>query len=950
MVLWGAVFGAVLALLLPRVPMELALVLGGVVGAVAGSTLRQAIRAEVKAALDAAGRTPIAPPVRPAAPRTPVAPAAPSTLPGSEPLPRFEPAPRIDVPAPTAAPAIVEPAAFHEAAAPAQRPATGPDQWLEQVRLWLVGGNTVVRVGVVVLFVGLAFLAKYAVDNALLPPELRLAGIGAAGVGLFAAGFALYRKRSDKLAYAITLQGAGVAVMYLTVFAAFRLYGFIPGGAAFALLALVCAFSAVIAVVQNAQAMAFIGFAGGFAAPILASTGQGSHVVLFSYYLLLGVAIAAVAWVKAWRALNLLGFFATFGIATVWGVLQYRPEQYASTQPFLVAFFLVYLAASLLYATRHSLEARHAVDATLIFATPLVAFSLQAALVRTIEYGAAFSALALGAWYLALAWALLQIARRADGERRQVRRWLAECFVALGVGFATLAVPLAVDGRWTAAVWAVEGAGVFWMGRRQDRWLARAAGFTLQVLAALAFLESQSRGSVAGGWPVANARFVGCVLLAASAFAIAWWSREPRATAAGGLRGWYERGEAPASPWLFWVAFLWLQDGFTGEIQRTVLDATGLRVHLLEPVVRLYAHVLAWVGLAFAAHFLAVPARRRPWPVAATPAYTTVPVMLLAALAGLEAYGSVLHSGGWAAWPLAIALHLAMLRRLDAGPPHAWWSWMHSGGVWLAVLLIGSALYRAIDRAQLWHTDWAAVIGMVAGTLVLLLLSRPPWFAAAHERGPWPLARYAPAYLWRAALPIAVGVGLTALSAAVILPGATAPLPYVPVLNPTELAIALALAAIALWLQRVRQCALAVPAAARDQRWLLAPAAIAFVALNTVWLRIVHHFAGIAWQPGALFDSFLVQAGYSVLWTVVAVGLMLGAHRRASRGAWIAGASLLALTVAKLFVIDLSNRGGSERIVAFIAVGLLMLVVGYFAPVPPARRDAPPPALKEASP
>jgi uncharacterized membrane protein len=50
------------------------------------------------------------------------------------------------------------------------------------------------------------------------------------------------------------------------------------------------------------------------------------------------------------------------------------------------------------------------------------------------------------------------------------------------------------------------------------------------------------------------------------------------------------------------------------------------------------------------------------------------------------------------------------------------------------------------------------------------------------------------------------------------------------------------------------------------------------------------------------------------------------------------GAGLLGLTVLKLFVIDLSNRGGSERIVVFIAVGVLMLVVGWFAPLPPSQR------------
>src|SRR5207248_3477923 len=135
-----------------------------------------------------------------------------------------------------------------------------------------------------------------------------LAGIAAAGIALFVAGFRLRNKTEFRRGYAMTLQGAGVAVMYLTVFAAFRLYHFLPAGAAFGALALVCAFAAVIAVAQDSLAMAFIGFAGGFAAPVLVSTGQGSHVALFSYYALLGVAIVALAWVKAWRPLNLLGF------------------------------------------------------------------------------------------------------------------------------------------------------------------------------------------------------------------------------------------------------------------------------------------------------------------------------------------------------------------------------------------------------------------------------------------------------------------------------------------------------------------------------------------------------------------------------------------------------------------------------------------------------------------
>jgi uncharacterized membrane protein len=54
---------------------------------------------------------------------------------------------------------------------------------------------------------------------------------------------------------------------------------------------------------------------------------------------------------------------------------------------------------------------------------------------------------------------------------------------------------------------------------------------------------------------------------------------------------------------------------------------------------------------------------------------------------------------------------------------------------------------------------------------------------------------------------------------------------------------------------------------------------------------------------------------------------------------WMIGAGLLGLTIAKLMLIDLANRNGFERIVAFITVGLITLAIGYFAPVPPKKID-----------
>jgi len=84
-----------------------------------------------------------------------------------------------------------------------------------------------------------------------------------------------------------------------------------------------------------------------------------------------------------------------------------------------------------------------------------------------------------------------------------------------------------------------------------------------------------------------------------------------------------------------------------------------------------------------------------------------------------------------------------------------------------------------------------------------------------------------------------------------------------------------------------------------------------------------------------MFASFLCQAAISLTWSVTAFCVMTLATRRGMRQLWIAGAVLLAAVVLKLFIIELAGKGTVERIVSFVGVGVLMLVIGWFAPVPP---------------
>lgn len=108
-----------------------------------------------------------------------------------------------------------------------------------------------------------------------------------------------------------------------------------------------------------------------------------------------------------------------------------------------------------------------------------------------------------------------------------------------------------------------------------------------------------------------------------------------------------------------------------------------------------------------------------------------------------------------------------------------------------------------------------------------------------------------------------------------------------------------------------------------------------FIWLNALLLRTLHHWIGVPYQFDTMSHSMLVQASVSVFWTLCALAMMIWATRRASRLVWFIGGALLAATVVKLFLFDLSHVTGIERIVSFIGIGLMLLLIGYFSPLPP---------------
>ncbi|MCF8111406.1 MAG: DUF2339 domain-containing protein [Desulfobacteraceae bacterium] len=786
-----------------------------------------------------------------------------------------------------------------------QRPGTAPahvrenafDPVIEKARQLLTRGNPVVRVGLIVLFFGVAFLLKYAAERDLLAIELRLAAVAFAGLAMLALG---WRLRSRDLTYSLLIQGGGVGILYLTIFASSRIYGLVPLGLAFALMIAMVGLSVLLALLQNSVAMAAFGAIGGFLAPVLISPGTGSHVVLFSYYALLNAGILGIAWFKSWRVLNWIGFMFTFVIGMTWGYRFYRPEFFHTTEPFLILFFLFYLAISIMFAHRQPVHLKGYIDGTLVFGLPAVVFGLQGALVYEYEYAMAISALAMGGIYITLASVLWR--KRAVGMKA-----LTESFLSLGVVFTSIAIPLGLDSNWVTALWCLEGAGLVWIGVRQHRILARLAGLLLQIGAGIAFITGW--GAVASGlkMPVLNSVYMSAFLLSLSGF-VSNYCYQHYSSRLRGFELWIHL------PLLGWALLWWLAGGFR-EIN-FYFNNTEL-VFACVVFIAASGWVFGWLN------------QRLQWEDTGYPAMAAVPMVLIITLATNAGYS--LHPfEGWgvAAWGITLFLGCHLLYRLDQKWPEKLLGVLHLLMLIFVVFILTREAGWVVDLLVKGTRAWPfAVSGFIPALFISLLLR-------FGSRVPWPTGRFRSIYTGEGLLPMGIFL-LGWVISACFRPADPAPLAYIPLINPVEFTQVFVLLTLMHWWNSAdtRRFAEAVQLSSRAVTWVMLAAA--FLWINSVIARSVHFWAFVEFSGTALFASVYFQSALSIVWTLISLVLMAAATSRGKRMPWIVGAALLGIVVAKLFLVDLSEIGTVARIISFIVVGSLMLVIGYLSPLPP---------------
>ena len=604
------------------------------------------------------------------------------------------------------------------------------------IKNFIYGGNTLVKMGVLILFLGLAFLLRYTAERVTVPIELRYASVAMVGAGLLALGWFLRRRRAD---YALIMQGMGIGVFYLTTLSAMKMHALIPSEMGFAFMLVVSLLGAALAILQKAPALAIIAALEGFATPILTSTGGNHMMGLFTYLSILDVGIVLVAWFNAWRILNVIGFVGTFTLAIGWANQNYTDAQYAPVQAFLILFFLLFTATGVFFARRTLFDAKNGsnsinssgslaqqagtalaqvgrVDSALVFGTPVTAFGLQYVLSKQWEFGPAFSAIAVAAFYLILA-------RLIFSRERKGLALLAEAYAIVGVIFATLAIPLGLEGVWTSAAWAVEGAGMYWLGVRQNRPYARAFSYVVLVGASYKLLHAITL-NVAPEGTLLQGSTIGPILLALSAFAM--WVQHRRAKLDSDISPEYVPGKC--LPWLGIAALTvlpwqWFMPAMAAAATAvlSVITYFVARRFNLKQLMAIVGSLQALAVISFISTLHSAPAVVKELGQATKEASAVLDSGTQGMLAALLIAASILLTAGW-------SMAQARKTALANGSPPAW-STVNSISVVVGTSLLHLAMLFAVSLQQ------AIVIWPLTSCLVLWVALRMSHTALAGVAG-----------------------------------------------------------------------------------------------------------------------------------------------------------------------------------------------------------------------
>ncbi len=366
-------------------------------------------------------------------------------------------------------------------------------------------------VGIVAILLGVVFFLKYAFDNDWIGPVGQVSLGIIFGMALLGAG-EYFRTKYAKYSQIIT--GGGLGVLYLSIWAAFGVFHLVDGYSLLFGMSLVTLSATLLAVRYSAIAVAVIGVVGGFMTPTLLSSGFDNQILLLTYVVILNLGVLFVALFKNWRILNILSFAGTYFVFTIWYGSYYDPSKFLITLLFLTILFVIFSLVWVVYNLIYQ-KALEEQDILLMVLNAIVYFGFSYMLLsRNYSELLGFFAFSLSVYYFIFGY-IAYTKFKAESA-------LTLGLLGISIIFLTVAVPFQVKKNLITLIWTAQAAVLLWLGFWLSSYKLRVAALGIYILVVVRLVFFDSIIPLADFQLIINRRFFTYITAAISAGIASW--------------------------------------------------------------------------------------------------------------------------------------------------------------------------------------------------------------------------------------------------------------------------------------------------------------------------------------------------------------------------------------------------------------------------------------------
>ena len=339
-----------------------------------------------------------------------------------------------------------------------------------------IGENLLSKIGIATLVLGIAYFVKYAID------QNWINEIGRVAIGILLGGAVIAIAHKLKNAYrtfSSILVGGGISVLYITITIAFQDYHIFSQTLSFVLLIVVTIFSVFLSILYDRKELAIFSLLGGFAAPLLVSSGVGNYIVLFSYILILNTGILILSLRKQWKVVGMIAYLLTQLFYWSWLMRSFENEKLGAAS-FIFLFFVQFYLLALI---DHYKSGRK-ITPFQVFVILSNNLSLFAA---TIYIFNDYPINVKGLITVILA-VLNAIPMIILFRNKKIDKQLIYLLIAVVLTFVSLAVPVQLNGCAITMFWAVETVILLWLWQKSEIKIFKYGFVVIELLVMISLL------------------------------------------------------------------------------------------------------------------------------------------------------------------------------------------------------------------------------------------------------------------------------------------------------------------------------------------------------------------------------------------------------------------------------------------------------------------------------